>query len=300
MKKQVLAFTAFLLGASAVNAQYDTLWIGTADGPSTSLDNTPFPTEAHRAARTQYLVQSSVLQQLNLYPGTDIYGICLQVVDDDVTDPACLVNLHTESKNESTVNLTNFVYSGLVTTSTWPGVNLSAGILGLPWNTTTWQWLGAGNNMIIEINFERGDEAGLSPRIMLDMDLDYTATYTGRTDAIMTGHDITSSTPGVVLGSDNSLPVLGLLVDPSTGTHEHPSASRVNIFPNPANWIIDVQVPSGTRSIHIVDMCGRTVLQGPLASTVARMDVLSLPTGCYMVNTLSTEGLISSGRFIKE
>ena len=300
MIKQVLAITAFLEGASAAKAQYDTLWIGTPDGPSTSLDNTPFGTEVARAARTQYLVKSSVLQQLNVYPNTDIYGICLQVVDDDLADPSCLIDLHTESKNEPTGNLTNFIYSGLVATSTWNGVNLTAGILGLPWNTTHWQWLGVGNNMIIEISFERGEEAGLSPRIMLDMDLDYTATFTARTEQIMLGHDISTSTPDIEYGSDNSLPVLGLLVASSTGTDERANAGRISIFPNPASSIVEMRAPSGTRSISISDMCGRSVLEKRFTSGNCTMNVLSLPTGCYTVHALSVEGAVAFGQFIKE
>lgn len=300
MNQPVLAFTALLLCASAANAQYDTLWIGTADGPSTSLDNTPFPTEVARAARTQYLVRYDALVQAGLLPSTDILGVCLQVVDDDLADPACLIDLHTESKNEASGNLTNFIYSGLVATSTWNGVNLTAGILGLPWNTSQWQWLGAGSNMIIEVNYERGEQAGLSPRIMLDMDLDYTATFTARTEQIMLGHDISASTPDIEYGSDNSLPVLGLLVASSTGTDERTNAGRIGLFPNPASSIVEVRAPSSTRSIRISDMFGRTVLQQQWTSAMSKVDISSLPAGCYTVNALSAEGPLTSARFIKE
>ncbi len=300
MSQPVLAFTALLLCASAANAQYDTLWIGTADGPSTSLANTPFPTEIHRAARTQYLVSYHVLDSLGLWPN-DIEGICLQVVDDDAVDPACLVDVHVTMKNESTGNLNDLIYSGLVETADVNEVNLEQGILGLNFNTSTWQWLGWGNNMDVEINWERGEAAGLNPRILLDTGLAYTSTYTIRTDQVVMGSSLTSSSPDIEMDSDNSLPVLGLLVDASTGTHERRTTGLVSIFPNPASSILEVRAPSGTRSIRISDLFRRTVLQHQWTAAMNKVDISSLPPGCYTVSTLYAEGSAGNAtRFIKE
>ena len=300
MTKQLLLTTGFLLCAYGANAQYDTLWIGTPDGPSTSLANTPFPTEVARAARTQYIVRSLDLAQV-LLPNTNVLGICFQVVDDDLTDPACLLDIHTQMKNEASTNLVDFISSGLVSTSTDQQINLSEGVLGIVFDHP-WQWLGVGNNSIVEINYERSEEVGNSPRILLDQDLDHTATFTGRTGQNILGQDISSIyPPDVETGSDNSLPAMGLLVDAfTTSLPDASSAADLRLSPNPCQVSINARVPSGTRSIRITDMCGRTVLQRPLTSTVGKIDVGSLPTGCYTVQALAGDGSMASGRFIKE
>ncbi len=301
MNEQVLALTAFLLCASAANAQYDTLWIGTADGPSTSLDNTPFPTEVARAARTQYLVRSEDLVLSGLQ--SEVVGICFQVVDDDLTDPACLVDLHTGMKNDVTSSLTDLVHTGLLGTGTTPQVNLSHGVLGLEFAAGSfWQWLGPGSNAVVEISYERSEEAGISPRILLDQDLDHTATFTGRTEQNIMGHDITGLYPAdVELGSDNSLPVMGLLVEAFTSSvPEHAGAADPRLSPNPCGTWLNIAVSPGVRSLRITDMCGRPVVRQPLTSTTAKVDISNLPTGCYMVSTLSGEGVLASAKLIKE
>jgi hypothetical protein len=303
MNKHVLAVTTFLLCGSAGNAQYDTLWIGTADGPSTSLDNTPFPTEVARAARTQYLVQADDLVLAGLGPNTDVVGICFQVVDDDLTDPACLVDLHTEMKNDVTSSLTDFVYTGLLATGTTSQVNLSHGVLGLEFAAGSfWQWAGVGFNAVVEISYERSEEAGISPRILLDQNLGYTATSTGRTEQNIMGHDITSLYPAdVELGSDNSLPAMGLLVEAFTSSlPEHAGAADPRLSPNPCGTWLNIAVSSGVRSLRITDMCGRPVLVQPLTSTTAKVNISNLPTGCYMVSTVSGEGVLASAKLIKE
>ena len=298
MKKTLPVLAVVLLIVSGANAQYDTLWIGTADGPSTNLDNTPFATEVARASRTHYLVRSQDLQQAGL--SSEVVGICFQVVDDDLTDPACLLDLHTEMKNDVTSSLSDFTYSGLMSTGTAAQVNLAHGILGLEF-ATPWQWLGPGLNAVVEISYERSEEAGVSPRILLDMDLDYTATFTGRTAENVMGHDISGLYPSdVETGSDNSLPVLGLLIEASTYIHDATAKNMLDLFPNPASTLIHVQAPEGTRSLRITDTCGRAVLSKNCTAGQNSIDIATLPAGCYSVSALSDRGVVAYSRFINE
>ena len=197
--------------STLVSAQYDTLWIGTPDGPSTSLANTPFPTEPGRAARTQYLIRSSDLEMAGL--NSEIVGICLQVVDSDLTDPACMVDLHVQMKNTVGMALSDFEYTGLQHDADLADITLTEGILGIPFNVSITSWLGAGMNLLVEINYERNASVGLSPRIMLDTGLSYAATFTARTEQPIMGSEITSGYPADVDHRERQQPALFRSVD---------------------------------------------------------------------------------------
>jgi hypothetical protein len=290
-----------LLWSHTVNAQYDTIWVGTPDGPSTSLANTPFPTEVAKAARTQYLVRSSALEQAGLLPGMEIHGVCLQVLDNDPSTPPCLTTIHTSMKNDMQAELVFFIGAGEQNTGVSGGVNLTEGILGLPSNTLPgWQWTGAGFNMLLEVNLERGEEPGSSPRIMLDTDLDHTATFTGRTNMNIMGGAIGSDPVNEQYESDNSLPYLGLLVDATSGTAEHPRANGIACFPSPCSTTLEVRANEGTRSLFITDMLGRPVLDGALSNGTARIDIGPLRPGSYVLQGRSANGAVVPTVFLKE
>ena len=301
MKQALTLSVLLMLITPTALAQYDTLWVGPPESASTGLVNTPFPTGAAQAARTQYLVRSQDLELAGLLESISVLGICFQVVDDDITNPTCLLDIHTHMKNETSTSLADFVQSGLMETSTDPQVNLNEGVLGIVFDTP-WQWIGPGMNAIVEVNYERGAEVGLSPRIILDQDLDYAATFTGRTQQNIMGHDINSFyPPDVETGSDNSLPAMGLLVQSfSSSVLEHDGAASLGLFPNPSNTTLNIQAPTGTGSFRVSDMCGRIVRQESLSSPAGQVDISSLPKGCYTLSALLVNGARVSGRFIKE
>lgn len=300
MKQIFTLISVLVLITPTASAQYDTLWVGTPESPSTGLVNTPFPTAAAQAARTQYLLRSQDLELAGLPVNTSVVGICFQVVDDDSTDPACLLDIHTDMKNELIQGTDDFVYTGLMPTSTDPEINLTEGVLGIVFHTH-WQWLGPGWNALVEVNYERSAGVGLDPRIMLDLDLDYTATFTARTEQNILGQDISSHYPtDVETGSDNSLPAMGLLVQSfSSSVLEHNGAASLVLFPSPSNTTLTLQAPTGTRSFCVTDMCGRIVLQAPLTSTAGQVDISSLPKGCYTLSALLVNGARVSNRFVK-
>lgn len=282
------------------SAQFDTLWIGTLDGPSTTLVNTPFPTGTSMAARSQYLVRSSALVQAGLNTAQPVLGICLQVVDQDLTDPPCLVDLHVLVKNEGGMALSDLVQTGLQSVGNSTAVNLSEGILGLPFTISPWMWLGGGSNMLIEINHERSADAGLSPRIMLDTGLNYSATFAGRTEQAVLGSSITSFSPAdVQTGSDNSLPILGLVVAAAVGLDEHGLTDGLSVHPNPVIDLLHINAPMDTRTIVITDIAGRTRSEQRYEGGTIRMDTRTLQAGVYTVTALDGSGHRSHQRLVK-
>ncbi len=298
MIKQVLPLCGLLLCAGS-NAQYDTLWISPPETSSYDLTNTPFPTADALAARTQYLVRGEVLEQIGLLSSDDVAGICFQVVDDDQTDPACLVDLHVQMKNEVTVSLTDFINTGLNATATSGSVNLQSGVLGIIFNTNSWQWVGPGLNAIVEVNWERGADPGLAPRIVLDTGLTYTATYTGRTGLAVAGSSVTSLYPAdVQVGSDNSLPAMGLLIESMSIGIPSPTSIPVQVFPNPATVELNVRLPWSAGEVRVLDVSGRSVLR-PTFTTKGTVDVSGLPSGCFVLLATGASGT-ATARFIKE
>jgi hypothetical protein len=284
--------------SSSTSAQYDTLWIGTPDGPSTSLANTPFPTGPGRTARTQYLVSSDALIQAGLIGSENVYGICLQVVDDDVTDPPCLVDLHLQMKNTVGPSLGDFEYTGLLLAANQPQVNLAAGLLGINFSTN-WQWMGPGINCLVEVNYERSVDAGISPRILLDTGLTYTATFTARTDEALMGVNITSAT-NIDMETDNSLPVLGFLVDATTSISGHGHGSVLGLWPNPSSQAINVHLPASADQVRITDIMGNAVLEQAVTAGRKTLGIHDLATGCYVLHALSDGRVLASERFIKD
>jgi hypothetical protein len=300
--KTSLTLTCLLTTMSAVvSAQYDTLWIGTADGPSTSLANTPFPTGPGRTARTQYLVSSEALSQAGVSELQNIYGICIQVVDSDLTDPACVVDLHVQMKNIVSTSLSaDLEYTGLQLQGNFQGSTLTEGLLGLTSNVSNFQWLGPGLNLLVEINYERGVEAGISPRILLDTGLTYTATHTIRTADAMIGAEITSATPNVDMDTDNSLPILGILVDASTLINQHDSGSSLIPWPNPASEAINVELPLSTDRIRITDTMGKVLRDLSASTSLRSVEIKDLAAGCYVLQALSHGRVLVADRFVKD
>lgn len=78
------------------------------------------------------------------------------------------------------------------------------------------------------------------------------------------------------------------------------TADNVNVYPNPANDIVNVQCGTlkGTATITITDVAGRVLLtsQATLADAASQVNVSGLNSGLYLINIATAEGHIS-GRF---
>ncbi|GAB4141132.1 MAG: hypothetical protein Fur0041_16320 [Bacteroidia bacterium] len=80
-----------------------------------------------------------------------------------------------------------------------------------------------------------------------------------------------------------------VVIDPSlpAATEEHASLHTA-LFPNPSNGIFTVSSSDNITSILITDAAGRTVYAGSgFNSNTAHLDLKSLPSGVYFMNTRS-------------
>jgi hypothetical protein len=74
----------------------------------------------------------------------------------------------------------------------------------------------------------------------------------------------------------------------------------VNLYPNPANTVVNVEIPStidGSAKVEIISLQGNIVLQQQVDSNDGMINISSLRSGIYMVkistnNFLKTEKLV--------
>lgn len=90
-----------------------------------------------------------------------------------------------------------------------------------------------------------------------------------------------------------------VVVDTTSGTSDYEQIDDITLFPNPANDVLHVRVPSGVRiSSHAVfDVNGKPVRSSTL-QTPSHIDVGHLPPGVYFVR-LGVQGRQVTCRFIK-
>ena len=134
---------------------------GVTANPSTgATTETPYST-FWEDGRHQYLYLSSDLQGLNVCENTDIKGVAFQTTGAGA--PIGIRNAHVKMKNESTGSLTNFINSGLVNCADIAVYPNPPMVVVAGWNAhqfgagTPWQWLGPGNNMLVEFCFDNQD-----------------------------------------------------------------------------------------------------------------------------------------------
>jgi hypothetical protein len=85
----------------------------------------------------------------------------------------------------------------------------------------------------------------------------------------------------------------------SVGMNQHyNSESQFQIYPNPADEILHLVLPSATAANYaIYDLCGRAVLSGQLQQ--AEIGLGQLPKGMYILKVVQ-DGQVMQGRFVKE
>ncbi len=85
----------------------------------------------------------------------------------------------------------------------------------------------------------------------------------------------------------------------TTGISSRPLVIALNVYPNPASSVVDVQWtdPAGSNaSVAITDITGRELYRGALVAGNTQIDISSFPAGVYFVKTGGTE----VKKFIKE
>ncbi len=294
----------FLLFTSPASAQYDTLWIGEPDGMSTNQYNTTYPNTVGMAGKTHYILHSDELIDAGLQINDVITGICLTVVDDDPIAPACIMDIHFGIKNSVQQGFTTWdepFNSGFIYLNELLDTTLSSGLLCFTAITPPWfQWTGPGMGFMLEFTFERGTTAGISPRILLRMDLPENRTHSLKVDYPMLGYYLTPYTLGVDQGLENSVPAVGLLVQSTTAIERQVRAPHIVLFPSPVADLLHIRASRPLNLIRIHDARGVFVMEqaSPLADRPLRVD--GLASGVYIVEAITSDGGWSRQRFIKE
>lgn len=304
MNKQVLALTSFLLSASAANAQYDTLWIAPPNGMSTNLYNTTYPNSVGLAGKTHYILHFEELIDAGLQLDDVITGICMTVVDDDQTDPPCVMDIHFGIKNTTQPEFEHVdepFNSGFIYLNELFDTTLSAGLLCFTATSPPWfLWVGPGFNLMLEFTFERGTTPGISPRILLRTDLPENRTFSLKVDYPTLGYYLLPGGPGVDAGLENSVPAVGLLVQSTTSIDGKKGSPGIVLFPSPATDLLHVRSAMPLSVVRIRDARGTLVEERslPMPGRPLRLD--GLASGVYVVEAILSDGEKCCQRFIKE
>ena len=75
--------------------------------------------------------------------------------------------------------------------------------------------------------------------------------------------------------------------------------SKIKLYPNPANNVLNIQAGSNVQSVSVYNILGQEVLNRTLNNTTATIDISSLNIGVYVIKAL-IDGNVVSSKFIKE
>ena len=75
---------------------------------------------------------------------------------------------------------------------------------------------------------------------------------------------------------------------------------ELNIFPNPANDLLFINLPSSAKQISIVDIYGKLIYSEPILLESHELKISSLATGTYWLKVDLTNGRTALKRFIKQ
>jgi hypothetical protein len=123
----------------------------------------------------------------------------------------------------------------------------------------------------------------------------WTLEANGLTTAFLTGVHFTSSTNGYIVGQGKAL----LKYTQLTGINQTEQTSAINIYPNPTNGIIKLDIPGNQQveSVVISDMTRKVVQKNNLFTNEIHLQ--SLPDGFYSVQIV-TDKQQYFGKIIKQ
>jgi hypothetical protein len=286
MNLRSYALSAFLLSVSSVvHAQYDTLFVGQANGVSVGPYETPFPTQLVPSARTQYLYPWSELTQAGMLPAVGIYGVVVDVLDTD--PPGTTVDIRVRMKNTLSACLNALDLLGIQAFCDTVGVHLESGLLLFPSDQAPFQWAGSGFNLIVEFLVERNGGPGVDPR--LSMDTTYIcapSAYAYDTAAVdPLGLTQTNST---LWGNSYKRPAIGFLQNLPVAVTEQGDPIHVAVYPNPAEDRISLRLLNGPDRVivRLNDALGADVRNTSIATAANgsfEVPLSGLASGCYVL-----------------
>ncbi|MBN8676663.1 MAG: T9SS type A sorting domain-containing protein [Chitinophagales bacterium] len=117
-------------------------------------------------------------------------------------------------------------------------------------------------------------------------------------DLVMAGY--TRSNNGDVSGNHGSTDFWIVKLAPETSSTQTPAAIPLNLYPNPANQWITLNLPiiEQQMQVSITDEQGR-LLQTRMIRTDEKLDIAAHPPGIYWVSAVSKSGKVYAGKFVK-
>ncbi|MCD6010850.1 MAG: type sorting protein [Flavipsychrobacter sp.] len=86
----------------------------------------------------------------------------------------------------------------------------------------------------------------------------------------------------------------------STAPAEIAEVEKINVYPNPATSIMNIQLPDGVSVINVYDIMGKKVFQQPASAITMEINVAQWPVAQYIVEAIYADGHKDVTRFVKQ
>ncbi len=109
--------------------------------------------------------------------------------------------------------------------------------------------------------------------------------------AVFLGNGYADANPPTNSGTWSNISITLYGVTENTASAESFDNLKLNIYPNPANDVLNITSELATiQTVSVVDLNGRTVKQVELNKTYSQINVSDLNSGVYMLNIQTEEG----------
>jgi hypothetical protein len=106
---------------------------------------------------------------------------------------------------------------------------------------------------------------------------------------VASGQAVNQTTAGSYLIIDN------ISTSGTVGVHENSLIKNINIFPQPAQDVLNIQVELNqniSMTYEVADITGRKILSAKMNSTSERIDVSTLSKGNYFIALRNEDGAV--------
>ena len=111
-------------------------------------------------------------------------------------------------------------------------------------------------------------------------------------------HKVNDPWPTVFGSGGFDLDAVGVIHQQAVGVEEL-GLRNVSVYPNPANDVIYVHLPSINYSVEVANVMGEVILKSENKSNTTSLDLIRLETGVYFLTILS-EGKQKQMKFVKQ
>lgn len=75
---------------------------------------------------------------------------------------------------------------------------------------------------------------------------------------------------------------------------------KYEVFPNPANDVLNFKLKENCTSIEILSLDGKTLALEVVSGMSAKLNISNLNSGVYMFKLTNDKGLVSTNKFVKK